>query len=184
MKFMFHVEHKFSKFNIYTSKILSSVIVATTTIVVSLICLFICLYSKEFISILKKFLNLTAIIYDTSVTSLLSVVALLILIELIYILIIGDTGIILGHKKYTNKILYSFIYGFLMYIITAIIMLLVIYVLGLFDSNIMNLIKTNDVININSIKLLIYFVITLYLIFTIIIYSIGLKSLQKGVNVE
>ena len=71
-----------------------------------------------------------------------------------------------------------------MYIITAIIMLLVIYVLGLFDSNIMNLIKTNDVININSIKLLIYFVITLYLIFTIIIYFIGLKSLQKGVNVE
>lgn len=173
-----------SKKMIYASKVLSSIICTFTTVLVVIVCLFICYYSKDNLEILKSMLEIAATTYNTTVIKLLFLVSFILFLEFVFLILIGYVGIILGHKKNHKKIVYSILYGFGLYIITQMITLGLILLLGLFNSNIMNLIYTTDMIDMGTIKLLLLIAIVIYIVYIFIYYMIGLKQLEKGVNID
>lgn len=171
------------KKTIYTSKAISSVITMFISTLVIGICLFIAYYSKENIELLKGILLPFANIYNSTVLKLLLTFLAVFFLQMIFLLVCGYTGIILGHRKNNNRIVLSIIYGFVIYFLLQAIMLLGIFVIGLFNSDIMNLFTTNSVSNMKMIKLIMYLGISFYTIFIIISYFVNVKLFNKGVNV-
>ena len=172
-----------SKRDIYLSKVLSSIITMFTTTIVIITCLFICYYSKENIDILKKVLEMTANSYNTSVIKLILTIGMIFFLELTFILLVGYTGIIIGHRSNNNKIVKSIIWAFGMYIFTQLITIGLIYIIGLFNKDIMNIITTN-IVSIKGIKNILVGGIVMYIIYNIIYYFIGKRELEKGINID
>ena len=73
-------------------------------------------------------------------------------LEIVFILLIGYVGIILGYKSNKNKMGRSIVIGFVLYFIFQAITLGLIGVFGLFNPEVMNLINTTDIVNIDSIE--------------------------------
>lgn len=172
------------KKTIYLSKVLSAIICTFTTVIVIMICLFICYYSKENMAFLKQSLELTANSFDITVIGLLLIVSLVFFLEIVFIILIGYLGIIIGHRSNKNKMTKSIIYSFMLYSGFSILSLVLIYIVALFNSDIMNVIKTNSVINTGIIKYIMIVAIIIYTVYVLIIYYIGKKQLEKGVNVD
>ena len=172
------------KKTIYASKVLAAIICTFTTLVVAIVCLFICYYSKANLQALKSILELAASTYDTTVLNLLLLITITLFVEILFIILIGFVGIILGHKSNQNKMAKSIIIGFVLYAITQVVTFVIIGIIGLVNPSIMNLINTTDVIDINAVKNVIYLAIGIYTVYTIFYYILGKKQLEKGVNVE
>lgn len=172
------------KEKIYISKILSAFITVFTTAVAIIVCLFICYYSKENLETLKSILELTASTYNTTVVGLLLLLASVFFLEVMFIVLIGYLSIILGYKSNKNKNVKTIVIGVLLYLLTQIITVGLIFGLGLLNSNVMNLIKTKDVVDIDSIKNIMLIGIVIYVVYIIIYYLLGKSYFKKGVNVE
>ena len=172
------------KKEIFVSKVICGLICIFTTTIIALVCLFICYYSENNIEVLKTVLELAATTYNTTVINLLLLVSVVIFLEIMFVLIIGYVGIILGHKSNKSKMARSIVIGFVLYMIFQVITLGLIGFYGLFNPQVMNLINTTDIINVDAIKSVMYVGIGIYAIYIICLYCIGKKHLNKGVNVE
>ena len=96
-----------------------AMICAFTTVVVSLLCLFICYYTKDNLEGLKIFLKLAANSYDVTVFVLLSTMSIVIFLELLFITLIGYVAIIIGQRANKGKTAKTFIWGFGLYFGTS-----------------------------------------------------------------
>ena len=172
------------KKTLYLSKTIASIITLFTSILVIALTLFIAYYSKENIQILKNILLPVANIFDSSILNIIIAVLFVFFLELVNGLFSGYTGILLGHKKNNNKVGYSVLFGFIAYLITQTIGIISIFVVGIFNKDIMNLFITNEVINIDSIHMIIYLAIAIYTMTIILLHIINLKLFKQGVNVE
>ena len=172
------------KRDIYASKVISGIICIFTTMIVVVICLGICYYSEANMEVLKGLLELAASTYNTTVLKLLLLVIFVIFLEVVYILLTGYVGIILGHKSNSGKMIKSIVIGFVLYLAFQTLTLGLMGIYGLFNPDIMNLLNTTDIINIEAIKSVMYAGIGLYVIYSVILYIIGQRELNKGVNVE
>ena len=172
------------KKTIYASKVISAIICVFTTVVVSVVCLFICYYTEANMQTIKSMLELAAGAYNTTVLNLLLLISFVAFLEVMFIVLIGYTGIIIGHKSNQNKMVKTLIISFALYLLTQALTLGVIYILGLFNSDIMNLINTTDIVNMNAIRYAMYAGIGIYLVYIMFYYILGNKQLEKGVNVE
>ena len=172
------------KKKIYLSKVLSALICIFTTTIVIIICLFICYYSKENLEILKVLLELAATTYNTTVLKLLLLITIVIFLEVIFIVLIGYVGSIIGHKSNKNKMIRTVVVGFGLYLLMQVITLGVIGIYGLFNAEVMNLINTTDIINIDAIKSVMYLGIIVYIMYIVSLYFLGKKQFEKGVNVD
>lgn len=172
------------KKTIYLSKVISALITIFTTSIVIIVCLLICYYSEENLQTLKTMLELAASTYNTTVLNLLLLISTIISMQMLFIVLIGYVGIILGHKSNKYKIIISIIISFALYMLTQAVSLVFIYIFGLFNSNVMNLVNTTEIISIDAIKILMYLAILMYAIYIVVYYVIGKKAFQKGVNVE
>lgn len=172
------------KKTIYASKVISAMICVFTTVVVIIACLFICYYSEANMQALKSTLELAAGTYNTTVFNLLLLISLVLFLEIIFIVLIGYVGIIIGHKSNQNKMVKTLIISFALYLITQVLTLGLIYILGLYNSNIMNLINTTDIVNVDAIKYVMYVGIGIYMVYILFYYILGKKQLEKGVNVD
>lgn len=172
------------KKTIYLSKIIATLITILTTTAVIVACLFICYYSEANMEALKSVLELAASTYNTTVINLLLLVTLVIFLEIIFIVLIGFNAIILGYKSNQNKMVKTLVIGFGLYMLTQMITLVLIFVYGLFNPNVMNLINTTDIINVDAIKSVMYMGIGIYVVYIIFYYILGNKQLKKGVNVD
>jgi len=173
-----------SKNTIFSSKVLSALICVFTTTAVIAGCLFVCYYSEENMQLLKSALELAASTYDTTVLGLLLLIFFVLFLEIMFVVLVGYAGIILGHRSNKNKMFKTIITGIGLYLITQVITLCLVFVFGLFNSNVMNLIKTIDPVNINTIKSIMYAGIGIYVVYIIFYYILGKKQLEKGVNVD
>lgn len=172
------------KKTIYASKVISAIICVFTTVVVSVVCLFICYYSEANMQALKSMLELAAGTYNTTVLNLLLLISFVVFLEIMFIVLIGYVGIILGHKSNQNKMVKTLIISFALYLITQALTLGLIYIFGLFNSNVMNLINTTEIVNVNAIKSIMYAGIGIYIVYISFYYILGKKQLEKGVNVD
>ncbi len=168
---------------LYLSKIVSGIITMLSSTIVIILCLFICYYSKENIELLKSSIDFVANMYESSVASFITRVFFLVFAELTFILITGYLGIIIGHKSNNGKMLKSCIYGFIFYMLSSLLVLLSVYVSGLFNSDIMNLFTSTNIM-MSVFKMLIFIVTIVYFILIIIEYLVGLKEINKGVNID
>ncbi|MBQ8472066.1 MAG: hypothetical protein IJ501_01030 [Bacilli bacterium] len=173
-----------SKNTLYLSKFLTSIITLFTSIFIIGLTLFIAYYSKENIKFLKDLLLPVANIYDTSIMKIIVAFLFIFFLEFANLLQSGFTGIILGHKKNNNKLGYSVLFGFITYILTQIFVLISMFFMGIFNKDIMNLFFTNQIINIDILKTIIYIAILIYTITLLVCYFINLKLFNKGVNVD
>ena len=172
------------KKKIFASKVITGIIGVFTSMIVIIICLFICYYSKENMEVLKSLLEIAATTYNTTVLNLLLLVAIVIFLEMVYALLTGYVGIILGHRTNKNKMARSIVIGFVLYFAFQALTLGLIAIYGLFNSEVMNLINTTDIVNVEAIKIVMYFGIGIYVAYSIILYWLGQRYLNKGVNIE
>lgn len=172
------------KRTLYLSKIITSIITLLVSIFVIVLTLFIAYYSKENINTLKDFLLPITNVYDSNFIKLLICTLFIFFIEILSAIQAGYTGIILGHKMNNNKTVFSVIYGYLSYILTQVLCLLLLFIISLFNKDIANLFMTNSVISIDILKILFYVASLIYLILLIVIYFINVKMFKKGVNVD
>lgn len=168
---------------IYSSKILASIISSVTSVIVMFVCLILCYYSKENIELLKNSLNIVANAYSSSVTSILLTLFLILFLEFTFIILTGFDALILGHKSNDNKIIKSVIYGLIIYMIFSILLLLIVYLLGTFNTDIMAIFNHGN-INVKTIKMLLNVIMIIYTIYLVILYLFGIKEFNKGVDVE
>lgn len=173
------------KSTIYLSKILSAIITMITSGMVILLCIIICYYSKENIEWLKQMIEFMANAYDSTVVSFILHIIIVIFLELLFALFSGYIGIVLGHKSNNMKMIKSIIFGLIAYMVPSIITLLVLFMLGLFNTDVMNLFNTvTETLNIDVIKTVLYDAMIMYVLYIIIYYFIGKRQIEKGVNVD
>lgn len=173
-----------TKNNIYDSKFLQTLCFFILGFIVIIACLFISYYTEERWLMLKELINTmtTGLNFNT----LLFVISMLIIIflEIFNAIQCGFFGIILGYKKNNNKVGFSVLYGFIAYLISQSMVLLMVFIVGLVDSNIMNLFTSNILLTDNSLKLLIFLAIILYLLIISLMNILCKKEFKKGVNIE
>jgi len=173
-----------SKKDIYLSKILSAVISIVTSAIVMVICIAICYYSNDIIEYIKTALEFVANTYNSTVVGFLAIVCTVFFLEIIFVLMAGFIGLIIGHKSNNYKMVKSVIYGFIAYLIPQIVTLGLMYIIGLFNQDIMNLFNTTQIVNVEIIKTIMYYAIAIYLAYIVIYYFIGKIQFKKGVNVD
>ena len=172
------------KKTIYLSKIITSCIVMIISFFVIAIILFIAYYSEANIELLKNILLPIATILNSTVIKFLLIIFLIFFLELFSIQLCGYLGIILGHKFNKNKILYSVLFGFVSYMITQIIVLLILLFISIFNKDLMNIFVSNQINDISILKTLSIISIIIYSILCVINIIVSIKVFKKGVNVD
>lgn len=167
-----------SKNTLYNAKILASITSLLHSLYIVIICALIVFLDKNLLDTLKEFLSTRE-----NVIIFIGIILIFIL-ECMCIALSGITGIVLGHISNNHKTLKSIGWGIIIYIIIQVINLICLYLTSLFDKNIGSLFTASTDINILNIKSLIYVATILYLVFDIILYFIGKKEFNKGVNVD
>ena len=169
-----------TKNDIYNSKFLLSLITLLSSFLVIILSLFIVYGSKENINYLLDMIS--NIFGNNSILFILSLL-LILFIELLSMLLFGYLGIILGNRKNNRKTFFSILFAFISYMISQLFILFIMFIIGLFNSNIMNLFISNEV-DINSIKLLIIVSLIIYVTIIIVVGFISKLIFNKGVNVD
>ncbi len=168
----------------YLSKFLTAVISMFLGFLVILACLFIAYYSKENLEIVKQSLEFMANLYSSTVIGLLLIIFTVVFLEMLFMLIVGYTGLIIGHKFNNNKMLKTFFSGFIIYMVKSGVSLLIMFLLALFNPDIMNLFITNNITDINIMKTMMYIAIIIYIVYIAVLYVVNVKLFKKGVNVD
>ena len=172
------------KGTLYLSKFLTAIITLFTSILVITLILFIAYYSKENILFIKNLLLPVASVYGSTITKIILAFLFICFLEFLNILLSGFTGIILGHKMNSNKMGFSVLYGFITYLLTQIIAIVIVFIVAIFNKDIMNLFYTVDALNIDVIKLCINLAMIIYSSCIIVLYFINLREFNKGVNID
>ena len=173
-----------TKNDIYNSKFIETLVFFIFGFMIIIICLFIAYYTKDRWLLLKGYIDTITIGLDFN--TLLFIISMLgvIFLEVFNAIQCGFLGIILGYKKNNNKIAFSVLFGFISYILSQSIVLLLVFIVGLFNPSIMNLFKSNILVDTSSFKLLIILSIILYLLIIFLMSIICKKEFNKGVNIE
>jgi len=173
-----------TKNDIYSSKFLQTLIFFIFGFIIVVLCLFIAYYTEERWLLLKNLIS--SITTGLNINTLLFVISMLgvIFLEIFNAIQCGFLGIILGYKKNNNKTGFSVIFGFIAYLLSQSIVLLLVFIVGLFNSNIMDLFKSNVILTDSSFKLLVISAIIIYILIIGLMSILCKKILNKGVNIE
>lgn len=172
-----------TKNEIFLSKILTSIITLLISFIVIIACVSVATLNENTWLFLKDSLEKSAIYFNSSVFSLIAVMIITIFFETLFIIMIGILGIIIGHRSNNLKIVKSIVYGFIIYIALSILSVGILYLAGLIDHSIMSLFN-NIKISSSSMKKMLTIGISEYFIYIILMYILGNKLLNKGVNVD
>ena len=173
-----------TKNNIYDSKFIQTLIFFIISFVVIILCLFIAFYTKDRWLLIKGYIDTitTGLGFNTTlfVISFITVMFL----EIFNAIQCGFLGIILGYRKNNNKIGFTILFGFVSYLLSQSMVLLLVFIVGLFNTSIMNLFKSNILLDTGSFKLLIVISIMFYLCIIVLMNIMCKKIFNKGVNIE
>ncbi len=173
-----------TKNDIYNSKFIQTLLFFIFSFIVIVVSLFIAYYTEDRWRLLTNLINTITKGLDFNTELFVISMLVIIFLEVFNAIQCGFLGIILGYKKNDAKIGYSVFFGFMAYLISQCIVLLLIFVVGLFDSSIMSLFKSSTLLDVNSLKILITLAILLYLIIIWLVNVICKKEFNKGVNIE
>ena len=117
--------------------------------------------------------------FEVSASTVIFFLISVVFVEIFVSLLCGFSGIIIGHKFNKSKGGLSFLFGFITYIASQLVVLASIFVVGLFDENIMNVFTTNQLTNVNSFKTLSVIVLCIYIAIAIVINIINVINLMN-----
>lgn len=172
-----------SKNKIFLSKVLTSIITLLTSIIVIVISLAICILNKDTWIILKETLENSALYFNSSVLSLILVMISTIFFEFLFMILSGILGIIIGHKSNNLKIVKSVIFSFIIYTLLSLLSLLILYIIGLMNSEIMNIFNST-IVSSNALKDMMLIGMVIYGVYDIGIYFVGNTLLNKGIDID
>ena len=173
-----------TKNDIYNSKFIQTLIFFIIGFLVILLSIFVAFYTPEWWESVKELLLQVTTGLNFNMTLFVIGMLLVIFLEVFNAIQCGFLGIILGHKKNNKKTGFSVLYGFIFYLVSQVLIVILIFTVGLFTSGVMDLFKTNAQISPDSFKLLIVLAIIFYLFITWIISMICKEKLRDGVNIE
>ena len=174
-----------TKNEIYNSKFIQTFIFFFISFAVILISLFITYYSKENWLLIEDFIKTITTGLNMSVPLFITITIIIIFLEVFNAIQCGFFGIILGYKMNNGKLGYSVLFGFMTYLIAQSLILLLVFIYGLFDSTVMELFKTTTInIDVNAFKVLATVSSLLYIVIIFIMSILCKRELNKGVNVE
>jgi len=172
-----------SKNNLYLSKVLTAIITLFTSLIVIAICLAIATLNKETFIMLKDNLEQSAIYFNSSVFSLISVMIITIFFEFLFIMMSGILGIIIGHKSNNLKVVKSIVIGFFIYIMLSSLSLGILFIIGFLNPDIKSIFNNIEVSS-NALKSMMIIGSSVYVIYNIGIYFASNKILNKGVDID
>jgi len=173
-----------SKNDIYQSRFLITFFYLLVGLGIVILSLFIAYYTPERLDMIKTILTGVSGSLNISSWTLVLTFIVIIFLELLYSIQAGFLGMILGHKKDNNKIAYSVLFGFISYIISQILVVILLLILGVFNKDVMLLFTTSTITNIDVLKTVVIFAIIVYIGINIAINYFAVRSLNKGVNIE
>lgn len=169
---------------LYLAKALTAIITLAVSMIVIALTLLIMFYSKENLELLKGLLLPVADLYDVNMLAIILVFLFILFLEIANTLQCGFTGIILGHRENHGKVGYSVLYGFVAYMVTQTVLVALVFAVALFNENFMNLFVTNEMMDVQTLKSVVYMSLAAYTLFLIVVYFVNKKLLEKGVNVD
>lgn len=169
---------------IYNSKFIQTLIFFVIGFIIIVLTLFIVYYTKDRWFMLKDLINTIGAGLNFRTTLFVVSMLAVIFLEIFNAIQCGFLGIILGYKRNNNKIGFSVVFGFIAYLLSQSLVLLLIYFVGLFNSSIMELFKNNVMLDANSFKLLVILAIILYILIIFLMSIVCKKELSNGVNIE
>ena len=173
-----------TKNDIYNSKFLQTLIFFIISFIIIILSLFITYYTKDRWLALNNLVDTITIGLDLNKTIFIISFILIIFLEIFNAIQCGFLGLLLGYKKNNNKIGFSVLFGFIAYLLSQSLVLLLVFFVGLFNESIMNLFTSNVLLDSNSAKLLVILSIILYLIIILLMSILCKKILNKGVDIE
>ena len=152
--------------------------------IIIIVSLLITYYTKDRWIMIKDMIGTITTGLDFKPSFFITSMIIIIFLEVFNAIQCGFLGIIWGHKKNNNKIAYSVLYGFIAYILSQSLVLFLTYIAGLFNPTIMDLFKSNIMLDASSFKLLTILAIILYLIIIFLMSILCKKEFNKGVDIE
>ena len=167
-----------TKKEIYLSKLFSTVITLFTSTVMIIICLMICYYGDGLIEFLKLYIT-------DSFRSIIVYAVVVLFLEILFILVLGILAIIIGYSFNHGKLIKSLVCGFGIYMFSSVFSLLVLVIVGIFNSNVMELFTSSDVVLSGDIlRFILFIAVVLYTLYIVVICFISNKLLNRGVNID
>lgn len=168
---------------IYLSKVLTAIITLLTSFIVIVGVLAISSLNADTWAFLKNTLEQSAIYFNTSIIALVMTFICTVFFQFLYMIMSGIVGIIIGHKSNNLRIVKSILLGFAIYYILSSLSIGIVFISGLISPDIMTMF-TEVVISSNVIKTVLIIITVSYAIYNIVLFIIGNKMLNKGVNVD
>ena len=173
-----------NKHTMYLSKALSALITLFASMAVITLLLFVAYYTKENMQALKNLLFGIATSLDSNITGFVFALLFIFFLQTANVLQIGFTGTILGHRMQTNKTLFSIAFGFVIYMASQTIILVLLFLVSLFNADLINLFITNGEFTTNAIKILVILSLIAYMGMLFGVYFLNVKLFKQGVNVD
>ena len=173
-----------SKNDIYQSRFFITFFYLLVGLGIVILSLFIAYYTPERLDMLKALLTGVSGSLNISSWTLVLTFIVIIFLELLYSIQAGFLGMILGHKKDNNKIGCSVLFGFIVYILSQVFVVVLLLIFGVFNKDVMLLFTTSTITNIDVLKTVVIFAIIVYMGINVGINYFAVGSLNKGVNIE
>lgn len=169
----------------YAAKFLSALISLLISFAVVLLTLCVAYYSKENFEIFKSvMLPISETLGGTS-WGILILLCAVVLVELMNMVQSGFLGTVIGHRFNSGKTGLSVLFGFVVYIVSQGIALLLVFLSALcFNDGILQVFTQNTITDFTALKTLMYTALAVYILILAIGYFISVCTLKKGINVD
>lgn len=171
-----------SKNQLYLSKFISAVITLLSTVVVIFVSLVIMFYSSETVKFIEEALSLVLTGLNFSPIVLVILVAITVLFQLLTMILIGFASIVKGHSYNNGKVIKSFMWFAIFYVLSSIVSLIGVVIALLVSGNISEIFATT--MKVETFVILIVTALIIYACYVVAFYFIGNKLFNKGVNVD
>ena len=173
-----------TKNDIYNSKFIQTLIFYLVGFIVIVLSLFIAFYTKDNWELINKIIKAMTTNLNISTSLFVLFMLIIIFLEVFNAIQCGFLGIVIGYKQSNAKIGYSVLFGFVAYLVAQTIVLALTALVGVFDSDIMDLFKSNIVLDGRSFMTLYIGASLIYVLIIITMSIVAKKLLSKGVNIE
>lgn len=166
-----------SRLQLFTSKFICAIIVLLLSLVVAALVLL--LYASSFSNF-----DIGALFADLSVTSFIIILGLLVIVQSIFIIMCGFSGIIIGRRFNNTPGPISFIAGLGCYLITGGLLIGIIHLFSNFDPELAAVFTHGHQPDLPTIINCVWICIATYTIATATLFVVNVNLLNRGVNVE
>lgn len=169
---------------IFLAKVLETFIILVFNLIVAAVAILITFGKTNLVDFANSVFSVFATSVNMPIWLLLSILIGIAFLEAFSAIVIGFLGIIFGHKKDSNKISWSLLFGFVVYIISQILLILIILAASLFKTEILSIFTSQGITDSSIMRILVVLSFIAYLLIPTIVVLISAKSLDRGVDVE